>query len=46
MNVTPLIHKSATGAYAGIRLPFVLIENRLPESSKVRTGLHTALADD
>jgi hypothetical protein len=43
MNVTPLIQKSASRAYAGIRMPFAVVENRLPESSRVRTGLHVAL---
>lgn len=43
MFVTPLIRKSANFAYAGIRMPFALVENRLPENSRVRTGLQTAL---
>jgi hypothetical protein len=41
--VAPLIRKSASTAYAGIRMPFAVIENRLPGSSRVRAGLHAAL---
>jgi hypothetical protein len=43
VNVTPLIRKSASVAYAGIRTPFALVENKLPESSKARVGLHAVL---
>lgn len=43
MIVTPLIRRSASFAYAGVRTPFAVLESRLPESSRVRTGLHTAL---
>jgi hypothetical protein len=43
VNVTPLLRKSAILAYAGVRTPFALVESRLPEDSKVRTGLHAAL---
>jgi hypothetical protein len=39
----PLLRKSATVAYAAIRTPLALVENRLPESSGVRTGLQRAL---
>jgi hypothetical protein len=38
-----LIRKSASLAYAGFRTPLTLVENRLPENSKLRTGLHVAL---
>jgi hypothetical protein len=41
--VTPLVRKSASFAYTTIRTPFALVENRLPESSRVRTGLRVAL---
>jgi hypothetical protein len=41
--VTPLVRKSASFAYTTIRTPFALVESRLPESSRVRTGLHAAL---
>jgi hypothetical protein len=40
---SPFIRKSASFAYAGIRVPFALVESRLPESSRIRTGLHAAL---
>lgn len=43
MIVTPLIRKSASLAYAGIRLPFSVVESRLPERSGIRTGLHAVL---
>lgn len=43
MIVTPLIRKSASRAYAGLRIPFAVVESRLPESSRVRSGLHAAL---
>lgn len=43
MIATPLIRKSASLAYAGIRMPFAVVESRLPESSGIRTGLHAAL---
>jgi hypothetical protein len=43
VTVTSLIRKSASRAYAGIRMPFALVENGLPERSKVRIGLHAAL---
>jgi hypothetical protein len=38
-----LIRKSASIAYAGIRMPLALVENRLPEDSRVRNGIHGAL---
>jgi hypothetical protein len=41
--VTALIRKSANLAYTGIHTPFVMLENRLPEGSRVRAGLHAAL---
>jgi hypothetical protein len=41
--VTPLVRKSASLAYTGIRTPFALMENQLPESSRLRTGLHAVL---
>lgn len=43
VNVTPLIRKSAGVAYTGLRTPFALVENRLPERSKARVGLHAVL---
>ena len=43
MIVTPLVRKSASLAYTGMRRPFALVEERLPEGSRVRTGLHVAL---
>ncbi|MDT4916666.1 MAG: hypothetical protein QOH89_1366 [Pseudonocardiales bacterium] len=43
MTVSPLIQKSASIAYAGIRMPLAALEHRMPESSRVRTGLHAAL---
>jgi hypothetical protein len=39
----PLLRKSATVAYVAVRTPLAMAENRLPEGSGVRGGLHRAL---
>ena len=43
MIASPLLRKSATIAYTGVRLPLAAVENRLPQSSRVRAGLQIAI---
>jgi hypothetical protein len=38
-----LLRKPATTAYRAVRVPFALVENRLPQSSKIRAGLAAAI---
>lgn len=43
MIANPLLRKSATIAYTGVRLPLAAAEHRLPERSRIRAGLHVAI---